>query len=76
MDFYVAGLYVRHFGRAHGWCLFLVPNFPEFYTKISQGQPNKICRGVRTLERLALWRACISRLRSWLTQWLPSYMVA
>lgn len=50
VGFHVAGLYVQHFGRAHGWCLWLVPNFPNFCgQKSCQANPKKNCRRVRTL---------------------------
>lgn len=73
VNFPLAGLYGRHFGRRHGWCLFLVPNFLKFWTKILQGQPQKICRSVISFGSDWSWARfphVAGELCGWLVGWL------
>ena len=45
--FHVAGLYVLHVGRAHGWCLFLVPKFLEILDQnLARPVQRKIAAGL------------------------------
>ena len=78
VDFHVAGLFVRHIGGAHGCCLFLVLNFAKFWTEILQGQPQKICRRVRTLafEAIRLGLARLERTFCSLAHLYPAAALA
>ena len=66
-----SGRYVRRFAPAYGWSLFLVPNFPKFWTKILQGQPKKNCRRVRTLAMEAIGLGLDSHLQHALPSGTP-----
>ena len=74
--FHVAGLYVRHVGRVHGWCLFLALNFWKFWTKIWPGQSKKNCRRVKALALEPIGLGLDSRLQrallsaGWFCEWL------
>ena len=63
VDFHVAGLFIRQVGGPHGCSLFLVLNSRKFWTEILPGQPQKICRRVKTLALEAIGPGLDSRLQ-------------